>query len=108
VILIRNKWDSALWVWRWPPTYSEERPMKPESARTIHQRLVAKHMRLIARREKTIQRLVRLEAAATESKRAIARSQKRLDRILAAKTYTGGPTSTVVPEVVEELIGGLP
>jgi hypothetical protein len=27
LILIRDKWDSALWFWRWPPTYTERKIM---------------------------------------------------------------------------------
>jgi hypothetical protein len=78
--------------------------MKLETARTKHKELVAKHMRLMAKRDKIIEAMVKTEAKVTASKQAIARSQKRLDKLIAAKTYTNGPTASVLPDVLEKLV----
>jgi hypothetical protein len=74
-----------------------------EIARTKHRQLVDKHMRLMAKRDKIIERLVRAEANMLACRRAIARSQKRLDKLVAAKTHNNGPTASAVPNLIEAI-----
>jgi hypothetical protein len=70
-----------------------------DRARAKHQVLVADHMKLMTRRDKLLETLVRIELRAAKSKRAIARSQKRLNKLVIA-LHNCGPTASPVPDLI--------
>lgn len=70
-------------------------------ARAKHRMLVDKHMRLTVKQKKELDKLLRIQKQIIASERAISRSQKRLDKYVAAMTANRGPMATAVPGLIE-------
>jgi len=78
--------------------------MKLDTARKQHQELVRKQLRLTDKRIALLKQQMRNEAAIDKMERALARSEKRLAKLVAAKTYTAGPTASAVPELIDKIM----
>lgn len=74
-----------------------------ERAREKHADLVKLHARCHDQYNKKMDAAFRYRTKMQQAERAIARSQKRLDLLMAATTHTNGPTASVVVELVEEV-----
>jgi hypothetical protein len=79
-----------------------------DRARENHRALVQKHMRLITKLDKALSILLRLETQKRASTKAIASSQKRLDKLVTAATYTNGPTASAVNDLIAAVQGKSP
>lgn len=75
--------------------------MNLERARAKQRKLVEQHNRMRDSLDKLLDKVVRKKTALDKARRAIIRGQKRLDVLVAAKTHTGGPTTSPVKELIE-------
>lgn len=74
-----------------------------ERTRENHRKLVREHARLQDRERKLLDELCRINTRKHKAEKAIVRSQKRLDVLVAAATHTTGPTGSVVRELIDEV-----
>jgi hypothetical protein len=76
-----------------------------ERARAKHQEAVKQHMRMLQKRDEYLGKLTRLQGKLGASERAMARSQKRLDKLMVGALHNCGPTATPVENLVGAVAG---
>jgi hypothetical protein len=73
-----------------------------ERSRAKHQELVKLHAKQRQRYDDLADSMLRARARLLKTERAIARSQGRLDKLVAAATHNRATSATVVPALINE------